>query len=301
MEFGAVFPTTEIGLDPIAIRDFAQAAEALGYSHILVYDHVVGAVHEGRDPPLTGPYTERHQFHEPFVLFSYLAGITKRLRFSTGIMVLPQRQTVLVAKQAAEIALLSGGRLRLGVGTGWNYVEYDALGADFDKRGAVLEEQVHYLRKLWSAPAIDFDGDFHKIARAGINPLPPSPIPIWMGGFSKVALERAVRIGDGFIFTFHPKSPAQARTLGELFQRYDRDPKTFGIEYIQNFEAGPDTWHKSAQTWAELGASYFSVQTMVSDVREGAAGRLTKPQQHIDALGLFMAEMKGYCSLTCPS
>src|SRR5471032_374792 len=124
MKFGAVFPTTEIGKDPVAIRDFAQAAEGLGFSHLLTYDHVVGAVHEGRMPALTGPYTERHQFHEPFVLFSYLSGITTNLRFSTGVLVLPQRQTVLVAKQAAELALLSNGRFRLGVGTGWNYVEY---------------------------------------------------------------------------------------------------------------------------------------------------------------------------------
>jgi probable F420-dependent oxidoreductase len=297
MKFGAVFPTTEIGKDPAAIRDFAQAAEGLGFSHLLTYDHVVGAIHEGRMPALTGPYTERHQFHEPFVLFSYLAGITTRLRFSTGVLILPQRQTVLVAKQAAELALLSNGRLRLGVGTGWNYVEYDVLGANFDRRGAMLEEQVHFLRKLWSAPAIDFDGTFHRIAGAGINPLPPAPIQIWMGGFRKVALERAVRIGDGFIFTFHQKSSDNARTLDGLFRKYDRDPRTFGIEYIQDFSAGPDAWHRAARTWADLGAAYFSVQTMMSDVREGAAGRFSKPGQHIQALATFMAEMKGYCGV----
>lgn len=297
MKFGAVFPTTEIGKDPVAIRDFAQAAEGLGFSHLLTYDHVVGAVHEGRTPALTGPYTERHEFHEPFVLFSYLAGITTSLRFSTGVLVLPQRQTVLVAKQAAELALLSSGRFRLGVGTGWNYVEYDALGADFDKRGPILEEQVHFLRKLWSAPAIDFDGKFHKIERAGINPLPPEPIQIWMGGFSQLALERAVRTGDGFIFTFHPKSPDQARTLPSLFDKYGRDPKTFGIEYIQDFAAGPDAWHQAVRTWEAIGASYFTIQTMVPNVREGAAGRFSTPEQHIQALAAFMAEMKGYSAV----
>ena len=149
MEIGAVFPQSEIGSDPAVIKDFAQAAESLGYSHLVVYDHVLGAVPE-REPRLTGPYTHETSFHEPFVLFGFLAAHTQRLGLMTGIIILPQRQTALVAKQAAEVDILSGGRLRLGIGTGWNYVEYDALNENFHNRGKRQEEQVDLLRKLWT-------------------------------------------------------------------------------------------------------------------------------------------------------
>jgi probable F420-dependent oxidoreductase len=199
MKFGAVFPTTEFGNDPIAIRYWAQAAEQLGYNHILTYDHVLGSVHAGREPKLLGPYTERDPFHEPFVLYGYLAGQTTKLELVTGILILPQRQTALVAKQAAEVDVLSGGRLRLGIGTGWNWVEYDALGVGYADRGARMDEQIEVLRKLWSESTIDFDGAHHRIDRAGILPRPKN-IPIWMGGFSEVAVRRAARVGDGFLF-----------------------------------------------------------------------------------------------------
>jgi probable F420-dependent oxidoreductase len=177
MRIGAVFPTCEIGNDPGAIRDFAQTAEGLGYSHLIVYDHVLGAVHDGREPKLGGPYTERDPFHEPFVLYGYLAGLTQKLELATGVIILPQRQTALVAKQAAEVALLSRGRLRLGVGTGWNWVEYEALNESFGSRGKRLDEQVELLRQLWSGTPIDFEGRYHRVDRAGILPAPPGPIP----------------------------------------------------------------------------------------------------------------------------
>ena len=172
MKIGAVFPHLEIGSDPLVIRDWAQAAEEIGYSHLLVYDHVIGAEHEGREPKLWGPYTEESSFHELFVLFGFFAACTKRIGLASGVLILPQRQTVLVAKQAAEVDILSGGRLRLGVGTGWNYVEYDSLNENFTNRGRRQIEQVELLRKLWQEPLVSYEGEYHKVERAGLKPLP---------------------------------------------------------------------------------------------------------------------------------
>src|SRR5438132_9407203 len=171
MQRGVVLPQIEIGNDPHAIKDYVHAAEALGYDYLLVYDHVLGA-HPSREPKLTGPYTHEHPFHEPFVLFGFLAGVTRRLQLTTGILILPQRQTALVAKQAAEIDVLSGGRLRLGIGLGWNHVEYEALSEDFKTRGRRVEEQVEVLRKLWTEPLVTYHGADHVIDNAGLNPMP---------------------------------------------------------------------------------------------------------------------------------
>ena len=177
MQIGVVFPQTEIGDDPVAIRDFAQAAEGLGYTHLLVYDHILGAVGEHREPPLTGFYSEKTPFHEVFVLLGYLAGLTSRIELATGVLVLPQRQTALVAKQAAEVDILSGGRLRLGVGVGWNYVEYEALNEDFSNRGRRQEEQVEVMRRLWAEPVVDFTGQVapHRPGRHPAPARPPDP------------------------------------------------------------------------------------------------------------------------------
>src|SRR5215475_11621054 len=184
MQIGVVFPQTEIGADPGAIRAYAQRVKELGFEHLLAYDHVLGA-----DPavhaPWNGPYDVDTTFHEPFVLFGFIAGITA-LELVTGIIILPQRQTALVAKQAAEVDLLTGGRFRLGVGLGWNRVEYEALGTTFRDRGRRVEEQIEVLRRLWQEPVVSFEGRYHTITAAGINPLPVQrPIPIWMGGFSE--------------------------------------------------------------------------------------------------------------------
>src|SRR5712671_7790587 len=182
MHYGVVFPQIEFGNDPHAIKDYAQAAEGLGYDYLLVYDHVLSA-HPDREPKLTGPYTHEDPFHEPMVFFGFLAGVTTRLELTTGILILPQRQTALVAKQAAEVDVLSRGRLRLGVGLGWNYVEYEALGMSFTDRGKRIEEQIAVLRALWTQEVVDFKGRWHRIDRAGINPPPVQrPIPLWMGG-----------------------------------------------------------------------------------------------------------------------
>ena len=200
MHIGVVFPQVEIGTDPGAIRDYAQAVEAMGYTHILTFDHVLG-VNPDRPGGWKGPYTYRHAFHEPFVLFGFLAAGTRRVELVTGILILPQRQTALVAKQAAELDLLTGGRLRLGVGTGRNWMEYEALNEDFASRGRRVEEQIEVLRRLWTTELVTFEGKWHHLDRMGLNPMPSQrPIPIWMGSFTKVVervIERVARIADG--------------------------------------------------------------------------------------------------------
>ncbi|MGH2443796.1 MAG: LLM class F420-dependent oxidoreductase, partial [Chloroflexota bacterium] len=210
MRIGVTFPQTEITADPIAVRDYAQAAEELGYSHVLAYDHVVGADRSTR-PDWRGPYDLHTMFHEVLVLFGYLAAITRRLELVSGVLILPQRQTVLVAKQVAEIDVLSGGRLRLGIGVGWNDVEYQALGEDFHNRGRRSEEQIAVLRELLSKESVTFHGRWHTVEAAGINPMPVQrPIPIWIGGSSEVTLRRVARIGDGW---FPQMPPAEARRM----------------------------------------------------------------------------------------
>jgi probable F420-dependent oxidoreductase len=202
MHFGAIYPQTEYPPDPIAVRDFAQAVEELGYAYVVAYDHVLGA-NPDRPGGWKGPYTHESAFLEPFVLFSHMAACTSRLGFLTGILILPQRQTVLVAKQAATLDVLCEGRLRLGVGLGWNEVEYVALGQDFHRRGRRMDEQLEVLRRLWTEPLVTFEGREHRIPDAGLNPLPRQrPIPIWFGGHDDRALRRAARFGGGWIPSF---------------------------------------------------------------------------------------------------
>jgi probable F420-dependent oxidoreductase len=291
MKIGAVFPTTEIGEDPTAVRDFAQAAEELGYAHLLTYDHVLGAVHADREPRLMGPYTEHHPFHEPFVLFGFLAAATTRLELVTGVLILPQRQTALVAKQAAELDLLSGGRLRLGLGTGWNWVEYESLGTDYDTRGKRFDEQVALLRRLWREDVVDFEGGFHRVARAGILPRPARDIPLWFGGFTPVSLRRAARTGDGFIFgaAGEPMRKLFAGLQGMLREE-GRDPAEFGAEALIDYSAGPEVWNAQLDAWRDAGATHISMRAMDSGadfLGAKRAGRKT-PAEHIAALETFM-------------
>ena len=294
IRLGATFPTTEIGSDPTAVRDWAQAAESLGYHHILAYDHVLGAVHAGREPRLPGPYTERDAFHEPFVLFAYLAAITERVELTTGVLILPQRQTALVAKQAIELDLLSRGRLRLGVGTGWNYVEYDSLGVPFAERGARLDEQVALLRELWSHPAIDFDGKFHRIDRAGLLPQPARRIPIWFGGFTPVALRRAARTGDGFIFGASPRH--MSGLLANLLERLDKEGRArsdFGADAVIDFSAPRDSWGPEIERWRAAGGTHITFRAMDTAAEAVGAKRVgyRGPRDYIDALETFRREV----------
>lgn len=285
MKIGAVFPHLEIGHDPVVIRDWAQAVEELGYSHILVYDHVIGAVHEGREPKLWGPYTEESSFHEIFVLFGYLAACMSRVGLASGILILPQRQTVLVAKQAAEVDLLSGGRLRLGVGTGWNYVEYDSLNEDFGNRGKRQVEQIELLRRLWQEPVVEYEGNWHKIERAGLKPLPARQIPIWLGGFTDVVFRRAAEIGDGFIFGGGQEQNLEAmNVLKGYLDQHNRRPEEFGIEALLNYQSGPDNWAEEIQAWQDIGADYVSMRGMAL---RGQGEGLTTPRDHIDILSTY--------------
>ena len=279
MRAGVIFPQTEIGTDLQVIRDYAQTAEGLGYNHILVYDHVLGASIEHR-PDWRGPYTVQHQFHEPFVLFGYLAAITSRVELVTGVLILPQRQTALVAKQAAEVDVLSGGRLRLGVGIGWNPVEYEALGENFHNRGKRIEEQVAVLRELWTRPVVNFAGRWHRIPEAGINPLPVQrPIPVWMGGASEVVMERIGRIADGWFPQMKPGDTA--RRLLDIIRRSarqaGRDPTSIGIEARINLREGsPDDWRAQLDEWQKLGATHVGINTMGMG--------LPSPRAHIEKI-----------------
>lgn len=291
MQFGATFPTTEIGDDPIAVRDFAQAAEALGYSHIVAYDHVLGAVHEGREPKLWGPYRETDPFHEPFVLFGFLAGVTTTIEFETAIIILPQRQTVLVAKQAAEVDVLSGGRLRLGVGTGWNPVEYEGLGIPWKGRGARFDDQITLLRQLWTEPVLDVTTAQHRIDRAGILPRPRHSIPIWFGGSSDIALRRAARVGDGFTFaSAGRKTVEQVEKLRGLLTDEGRDPAGFPIEFTLMYGLGESRWASAVQGAREAGVDYLAINAMSTTAAwtNMEAPGFSGPAQHIAALERFM-------------
>ncbi len=295
MKFGAVLPTCEIGNDPIAIRDFAQTAEELGYAHLLIYDHVLGAEHAGREPALLGPYTESDPFHEPMVLYGYLAAVTRRIELATGVIILPQRQTALVAKQAAEIQLLSQGRFRLGVGTGWNHVEYESLGVPFARRGDRLEAQVELLRRLWNEPVIDHTDPYHRIDRAGLLPRPDTPIPIWFGGMTPRPVARAARIGDGFIFGSTAGFMRKlARQLQDDLAEQGRSGADFGVEAVINFAAGPSAWREALAAWQPLGLTRLSMRAMsTGTARMGEPDPgFTTPAEHIAALERFIVEMK---------
>ena len=263
MQIGVVYPQIELGGDPEAVRRIGRATEDLGFDHLLAYDHVLGAVHDDRIPPLVGPYTERDPFHDPLVMFAHLAAVTERIGFVTGILILPQRQTALVARQAADVDMLSAGRLRLGVGIGWNHVEYQALGEDFGTRGAREEEQIALLRRLWTEPVVDFSGRFDRIDRAAIAPKPTRSIPIWLGGFGEAAYKRAARVGDGFIFGGRTEDVFGAwDRLRERVVQQARPVESFGGEYVVMSRKGPEEVAAKIESWRDAGGTHAAVLTM---------------------------------------
>jgi probable F420-dependent oxidoreductase len=264
MRLGAILPQTEIGSDPAVIRTYAQAVEDLGFSHIVAYDHVVGA-----DPAVyagwSGPYDVDTQFHEPMVLFGFLAACTRRVELVTGVVILPQRQTALLAKQAAEVDLLSAGRMRLGVGVGWNPVEYESLGQDFATRGRRMEEQVALLRALWTERSVMFDGSFDHVHGAGLSPLPVQrPIPVWLGGSSRPAYRRMGRIADGWfpLVPLGPQLDDAIATVHTAAIEAGRDPALIGMEGRINWDGDLERATEQAGRWAALGATHLSVNTM---------------------------------------
>lgn len=281
MKLGAVYPQIETG-DPDALDTIGVATEALGFDSLLLYDHVVGAEHANRDPELWGPYTDKDPFHDPFAAFCYLAARTTRIELITGILILPQRQTVLVAKQAADLDLLSRQRLTLGVGTGWNYVEYDALGEDFRTRGKKMDEQIPYLRRLWGEPLVSFDGRFHQLERASVVPRPKRQIPIFCGGLGEAAWRRAARLADGFIHAGEIERfavPGFAR-LRELLAEEGRDSGAFGQHLVlQGSDGGGLDVPGALDTlrrWRDMGGTHASIDTMRKGYR--SAG------EHVDHL-----------------
>lgn len=263
MKIGVAYPTTEVAGDPDAVRKFVKAAEALGYNHLMAYDHVLKAPHEGREPRLAGPYTEKHSFHDPFVLFGFAAALTDALEFVTGVLVLPQRQTALVAQQAADVDLLSRERLRLGVGIGWNYVEYDALGQDFRTRGKRVDEQIGLLRQLWANPVVSFQGRFDRIDRAGINPRPRRQIPLWLGGHSEPGFERGARLGDGFIFAADGVGAIAAwERVKHHLGACGRSDAGYGRELLALFARNPSQAAEHLKMWRDAGGTHGCAPSM---------------------------------------
>jgi len=263
MQLNAFFPTRDIGSDPAKIRDWAQATEDFGYDCIEVADHVFGAA--ARDG-WTPTYTEKDPFHETLTTLAFLAAVTTRIKLSSGVLILPQRQTGLVAKQAAEIDILSGGRLRLGVGVGWNFVEYESLGADWKTRGAREAEQVELMRRLWTEDLVSFSGRFHQLNQISIVPPPVQrPIPVWFGGSSDAAVKRAARLGDGWMPIMAPDDQAAAKlaALREHLRAFGRDPEKFGLEgWLRMSEPDPQLWAAAAEGWKKLGAQIVMLYPM---------------------------------------
>jgi probable F420-dependent oxidoreductase len=278
MQIGVVFPQTELGGDVGAVRAYGRAVAELGYHHVLAYDHVLGA-----DPavhaPWAGPYNITTTFHEPMVMFGYLAALTD-LELVTGVIILPQRQTALAAKQAAEVDLLTGGRFRFGVGVGWNPVEYEALGQRFDRRGRRLDEQIGLLRELWTTPSVSFEGTFDVVTGAGLAPMPiQQPIPIWVGGSSDAAYRRIGRLADGWFPQVRPGDDLDhaLRTIAAAAEGAGRSPDSIGMEGRVSWNpTDTDRVVRQVERWRSSGASHLTVDTMYTG--------LTTVDDHIHAL-----------------
>ena len=295
MKVGAVFPQVEIGPGPENVARYAREVERMGFDHLAIYDHVLGA-HPDRPAGWTGPYarapyTHESLFHEVFVVLGYIAAVTTTLELTTAVIVLPQRQTALAAKQAAEIDVLSKGRLRLGVGIGWNSVEFEALGEGFRDRGKRIEEQIRLMRALWTQEVIDFRGKWHRVDRAGLKPLPVQrPIPLWMGGgYDRVkkaaiepALRRIARMADGWLTHVQPGDDAAIARFRELVREEGRDPSTVGLEgRINAGTVKRDEWAREVEWWRRMDATHVELNTMGSGYRS--------LDEHLEALAAFVA------------
>jgi probable F420-dependent oxidoreductase len=281
IRFGAVYPQTEYETSPARVREFAKTAEELGYDHIVAYEHVLG-VDPASPAASSGPYRLEHSFLSPFVLFSFMAAATTKIEFATGILILPQRQTALVAKQAASLDVLSGGRLRLGIGVGWNQGEYIALGENFHDRGIRSAEQVELLRALWSQESVTFESRWHHFPQVGINPRPQRSIPIWFGGGADAVLRRAARLGDGWM-TNDRKAEAALPALEKLrkyLAQAGREPESFGLEArLRLADMRLQDMEGELRAWEQAGATHLSLNTMGCGFQS--------PEQHLGALREF--------------
>ena len=285
MEIGAVFPHNEIGTDPQAIKDYAQGVEELGVTHLLIYDHVLGA-DRNRPGGFEGPYDKEVAFHEPFTTFAFIAAVTKNLDMITTVMILPQRQTVLVAKQAAELAILSNNRFKLGIGVGWNAVEYVGLNENFKNRGKRQAEQVELMRLLWESEVLEYKGDYHHIDKASLNPRPSENVPIWFGGGAPQLIERCADLGDGWIPLMGPNEAAR-NTLEEIRAKREAkglDWNNFGVQAQAQYAGGdPDRWSKHAEKWRDLGASHLAVAAHNAEPTN-VDGHLSRIKEYLNAV-----------------
>jgi len=262
MQLGVAYPTREVDASPHSIRKFIRAAENLGYRHLLAYDHVIKTPHENRDPPLNGPYTDKDSFQDPLVFFGFAAAVTEKLEFATGVLCLPQRQTALIAQQAADVDLLSEGRFRLGVGIGWNYVEFGALGMEFSTRGKRADEQIELLRQLWTGEVLTFDGQFDQIDRGCINPAPKRQIPIWLGGHTEPGYKRGARLGDGFIFAATGKGAVEGcQRVKHYLDAFGRNSEKYGRELLTLFAKNEVETVDHLRQFADVGGTHGSVHS----------------------------------------
>ncbi|MEJ6593427.1 MAG: LLM class F420-dependent oxidoreductase [SAR86 cluster bacterium] len=286
MEFGVVLPHNEIGNDPGALKAYVQGAEALGARQLLIYDHVLGA-DPNRPGGWRGVYDKDIAFHEPLTTLAFIAALTETIELVTTILILPQRQTVLVAKQVAEVAILSNNRLRLGVGTGWNKIEYEALNEDFSTRGVRQSEQIEVLRALLSEEVLDYTGKYHRINQAGINPRPSKPVPIWFGGSAPALIRRCARLGDGWIPLMGP-SPAAAEIIAALRQQREAANKPwdqFSILAQAQYAGGtPERWQSHAEKWRGLGATHMAIATHNAGETD-VDGHLARIEAYFKAVG----------------
>ncbi len=287
MHFGAVLPHNEIPSDPAAVRAYLEGLERLGVTHLLAYDHVLGADRD-REGGFTGPYDKHVAFHEPLTFFAYAAAVTSRLEFMSAVLILPQRQTALVAKQAAEVAVLSGNRLRLGIGTGWNRVEYEALNEDFRNRGKREADQVRLLRRLWSESSIDYQSAYHRVDKAGINPRPSAPVPVWFGGSAPAVLSRCAELGDGWVPLGAPNDDSRGalEAIRAHREQAGKSMTGFGVQAQAQYAGGhPERWRSHARRWAEIGVTYLAIATQ-------NAGP-TDVDGHLNRIGEYLAAVGG--------
>jgi len=298
MQLGCSLPVGDIGTGPAVIRDYAQAAEGLGFSYLLAPDHVLGA---NPDADYQGRRvgTSATAYHDPFVLFAFLAGCTRSIGFASGVLILAQRQAALVAKQAASLDVLCGGngRFRLGIGVGWNEVEFVGLNEDFHTRGKRSADQVRVMQALWGEPHVKYQSEFHTIDDAGINPRPASGrVPIWYGGHAEATFRRAARYGDGFMPLAYPmgdQALVAFDKLRGLLRENGRDPNNFGLEvWVSPGTGGPDEWRKEIQFWKNAGVTHATVHTTyASPNHKRIAGK--SPAEHLAAITSYKAAVEG--------
>ena len=285
MKIGAVFPHNEIGTNPKQIKEYCRGIESLGVDHLLIYDHVLGADPD-REGGFRGPYDKDVAFHEPLTTFSFIAAATEKIELATTVLILPQRQTVLVAKQVAQLAILSNNRFRLGIGVGWNKIEYEGLNETFENRGRRQEEQVMVMRDLWTRDSLDFEGEFHRIDKASINPRPEESIPIWFGGSAPALIERVARLGDGWmpLMGANEKASECIRKIREAREREGKSMDGFGIQAQAQYKGGnPDIWKKNARSWYEMGATHLAIATHNAGVTD-VPGHLSRVEEYLSAV-----------------